>query len=80
MDFRKLNVHKSKINFTIPITEDLLDKLHGANVFSKLHLMHGYDQIRMKPEHVHKKSFQIYCGHTECLVISFTLSNALVSF
>jgi hypothetical protein len=64
----------------LPLIGDLLDKLRGAQYFTKFDLRSGYNNIRIKAGNEWKAAFKTSFGLFKPLVMTFGLCNAPATF
>jgi hypothetical protein len=79
-DYRKLNSGTIKNEYPLPLIPELIDKLKGAKVFSKMDLRSGYNNVRIKEGDEWKAAFKTNQGLFEPLVMFFGLTNSPATF
>ncbi|CCO38018.1 Retrotransposable element Tf2 155 kDa protein type 1 [Rhizoctonia solani AG-1 IB] len=80
VDYRRLNNRTKKNVYPLPRPDDLMSKLQGAKIFTKLDLRWGYNNVRVKEGDEWKTAFRTKYGLFESLVMTFGLTNAPAAF
>jgi hypothetical protein len=79
-DYRYLNDGTVKNVYPLPLVGDLLDKLKGVNIFTKLDIRWGYHNIRIKEGDKWKGAFKMNKGLFKPTVMFFGLCNSPATF
>jgi len=79
-DYRYLNESTIKNAYPLPSIDDLLQKLHGAEIFTKLDIRWGYNNIRIKEGDEWKGAFITKRGLFEPTVMFFGMTNSPATF
>jgi len=79
-DYRPLNIITRKNAAPIPLIPELIDKLLGAQFFTKLDIHWGYNNICIQEGDEYKTAFKTPLSLFESRVITFRLCNALATF
>jgi len=80
VDYRKLNAMTIRNKCPLPLIPELLDRLQGARVFSKIDLRNAYNLVRVATEDEWKTAFSCRYGHYQYRVMPFGLTNAPATF
>lgn len=80
VDYRHLNAITVKNRYPIPVVEELLDELAGAQFFTSLDLRSGYHQIRMKLGDECKTAFQTHHVQYEYRVLPYGVTGGPGTF
>ncbi|KIN99403.1 hypothetical protein M404DRAFT_30463 [Pisolithus tinctorius Marx 270] len=79
-DYRYLNEHTVKNAYPLPLISQLVDKLKGCKLFTKMDLRWGYNNVRVKEGDEWKAAFVTHKGAYEPLVMYFGLCNSPSTF
>jgi hypothetical protein len=79
-DYCKLNAITKRNRYPIPRVTDLIESLSQAQVFTKLDLRWGYNNVRIQKGDEWKTAFIMHRELYESLVIYFGFSNAPATF
>ena len=76
IDYRWLNKKTIRNLYPSPLPKEMMDRLGGARVFSKINLKSGYWQVPIHEEDIPKTAFPTRWGLFEFLVMPFGVANA----
>jgi hypothetical protein len=80
VDYRGLNAITVKNRYPLPLITEIMDRVAGAQYFSKIDLKDAYYRLRIKAGDEWKTAFRTRYGHYEFLVVPMGLTNAPATF
>jgi hypothetical protein len=69
-----------KNQYPLPLISEILDRLRGGRIFTKLDLRNAYPLIRIKEGDEYQTALLIRYGHFEYQVMAFGLTNTPATF
>jgi hypothetical protein len=76
IDYRRLNDITIKDSYPLPHINEMMDRIRGLEIFTKLDLKSGYNQIRIRPGDEWKMTFMTPFGPYQMRVMTFGFANA----
>eukprot|EP00171_Calliarthron_tuberculosum_P010300 IDg10300t1 len=76
IDYRRLNAVTKRVSYLLPRTDDCMDSLGDANIFTTIDGNRGYWQLPVRKSDLAKTAFACHKGVLEFKRISFGLMNA----
>jgi hypothetical protein len=80
INYRSLNKITIKNRHPLPLIREILNRLNGAAIYTKLDLKKAYYKIRIKKEDEWKTAFKTRCGHFEYKIMPFDFANTPATF
>jgi len=80
IDYHNLNNQTVKNNYPLPLIMDLIDNMGSKQVFTKMDLQWGFNNIRIKERNEWKGAFTTHVGSFELTVVFFGITNSLAIF
>jgi len=69
-----------KNKYPLPLIQELIDKVKGAQFFTKLDIQWGYNNVRIRERNEWKAAFRTNRGLFEPLIMYFGLCNSPATF
>src|SRR5438309_1946592 len=79
-DYQYLNKGTIYNNYPLPLISQLIDKLKGSNMYTKMDIHWGYNSVCIKDGHKWKGAFITPIGSYEPVVMFFRMCNSLSTF
>ena len=79
-DYRKINEWTVRNQYPLPLITTLIRDLGGADIYTKLDVRWGYNNVRIKEGYKHKAAFKTRRGLYEPTVMFFGLTNSPATF
>jgi hypothetical protein len=79
-NYQRLNAMRKQDPYPLPLTDELIERLQGAHIFSKLDLKWGYNLVHIREGDEWEMAFKCKFGVFNYKVMLFGLTNALAAF
>jgi hypothetical protein len=80
MDYRYLNEGTVKNNYPFLLISQIINKLRGSKIFTKMNLHWGYNNVRIKKGDEWKGAFICHLGSFEPTIMYFGMCNSPATF